>query len=161
MTREEIVNRKKEIANEIQTLDLTHNSTRSKIWKRFRALCIENSNLQRELDKLDGKTYNSEKWITKYIGNSYESLKAARLDLINQIKDLPGVEVGDDKTGVVGVTVYTEYKIYYYIIHAHYRVEVVEKHEEQGMFGPVMRQTTRQIYQAYVESNGEPWSWRY
>ena len=160
MNRQEIINRQKEIKKETEALDLTDVRSK-KIWKQFKALCIENSNLQRELDIIDGKTYNSEKWISKYYGNSYYSLKEARFDLINKIKDLPGVKVEDGKTGVVSVTVYTEYKIYYYIIHAHYRVEIIGEHEEQGMFGPAMRQDTRQIYEAYVESNGEPWSWRY
>lgn len=164
MTREEIVKRKREIGLEIADLDLTNNGTRSKVWKRFKELCIESSNLQRELDKLDGKTYTSEKWITKYIGSSYESLKAARFDLINKIKDLPGVEVGDDKTGVVGVTVYTEYKIYHYIIHAHYRVEKIPESKRivKNMFdGEHEEYDYRNIYEAYVESNGEPWTWRY
>lgn len=161
MTREEIINRKKEIAVETAALDLRNNSTRSKVWKHFKALCIENSNLQREFDKLDGKTYDCEKWITKFIGNSYESLKAARFDLINQIKDLHGVEVGEEKSGVVGVTVYTEYKIYYYTIHAHYRVEIVKEWEENTPFGKTTRQETRNIYQAWCENNGFGWSWRY
>lgn len=160
MTKEEIINRQREITTEIAALDLRNNSVRSKVWKQFKALCIENSNLQRELDKLDGKTYDCEKWITKFIGNSYESLKAARFDLINQIKNLHGVEVGEDKTGCVGVTVYTEYKIYHYIIHAHYRVEIVKEWKEQGMFGEVTRQETRTIYQAWCEKS-DVWSWRY
>lgn len=161
MNKNEIITRQKQIAEEIATLDLRNNGVRSKVWKHFRELCIENSNLQRELDKLNGKTYNSEKWITKYYGSSYDSLKAARLDLINKIKNLPGVEVGDDKTGVVGVTVYTEYKIYHYIIHAHYRVEKINIRIEKGMFGDIEKYDTKQIYEAYVEPNGEQWSWRY
>jgi hypothetical protein len=163
MTREEIINRQKEIGAEIAPLDLHNNSTRSKVWKHFYELCKENLDLQRELDKLDGKTYNSDKWITKYIGSSYESLKAARFDLINKIKDLAGVEVGDDKTGVVGVSVYTEYKIYHYIIHAHYRVEEIpeSKRIEKNMWGDeVERYDTRQIFEAYIEPNGQ-WDWRY
>lgn len=160
MTRENIINRQKEITKEISNLDIVNCSKNSKTWKKFKSLCIENSNLQRELDKLDGKTYNSKKWIKEYIGESYNSLKEARYDLINQIKDLPGVEVGNDKTGVVGVTVYTEYKIYHYIIHAHYRVEVIGTHEEKGLFGLHTVEDTRQIYQAYIEYNGQ-WEWRY
>jgi hypothetical protein len=163
MTREEIVNRQLEITKENCSLDLTNNSTRSKVWKRFKELCKENLDLQRELDKLDGKTYNSTKWITKYIGSSYESLKAARFDLINKIKDLPGVEVEENKTGVIGVTIYTEYKVYHYIIHAHYRVEEIPgtRRVEKTALGEFERYDTRQIFVAYLDATRDNWSWRY
>ena len=164
MTREEIINRKNQIDEEIQSLDLAGNSTRSKVWKHFKELCNENSKLQRELDKLDGKTYDCEKWITKFIGNSYESLKAARLDLIKQIKNLHGVEIDESNTGCTGVTVYTEYKIYHFVIHAHYRVEKLNVRMVEDKFFGGMREEydTKQIYQAWVsKEESYNWSWRY
>lgn len=163
MKREEIVNRQKEIVAEISALDL-RNVTDKKIWKNFKSLCAENSNLQRELDKIDGKTYMSDKWITSYVGSSSDSLKAARLDLIEQIKNLPGVEVGTDKSGVVGVSVYTEYKVYHYMIHAHYRVEAIpeSKRIRKNLIGHEYAEYDyRQVYEAYVETNGQHWEWRY
>lgn len=163
MVREEILNRRAEIVKEIASLDL-RNVTDKKIWKNFKSLCAEDANLQRELDKLDGKTYNSEKWITKYYGQSYISLKDARMNLIEQIKDLPGVEVGDCSTGVVGVSVYTEYKVYHYMIHAHYRVEAIpeSKRITKNLLGHEYAEYDyRQVYEAYVETNGQSWEWRY
>lgn len=160
MTREEIINRKLEIAKETCSLDLTNHS---KDWKRFKVLCKENLNLQRELDKLDGKTYNSTKWITKYIGSSYESLKDARFDLINKIKDLAGVKVEDSKTGVTLVTVSTEYKVYHYIIHAHYRVEEIPETRriKKTALGTFETCDTRQIFEAYLDATSNNWGWRY
>ena len=164
MTKEELLNRQQELNKEFTELTkkwLNNGYTRTKAdKKREWEIIKENTNIQRELDKLDGKTYDCEKWITDFVGNSYESLKAARHDLINQIKNLHGVEVGTCKSGVVGVAVYTEHKIYHYTIHAHYRVEVVKEWKEQGMFGEVTQQETRTIYQAYCEKS-DNWSWRY
>lgn len=168
MTNEErkqaIINRQKVLNAEFTEITnrwIANGYKRSKAdKKREWEIIKEEKELERELDKVNDKTYDCEKWITKFIGNSYESLKAARFDLINQIKDLHGVEVGDDKTGVVGVTVYTEHKIYHYTIHAHYRVEVVKEWKEKGLFGEVTRQETRNIYQAWCEKTDD-WSWRY
>ena len=166
MTREEILHRREQLAQEWMELSnrwKANGYIRSKADKKRQWEIIkEDNDLHRELDKLDGKTFTSDKWITKYIGNSYESLKAARFDLINQIKAIAGVEIGDDKTGVVGVTVRTEYKEYHFVIHAHYRVEIVREWKEQGMFGEVTRQETKNIYQAWCEPAGYPnWNWRY
>lgn len=165
MTREEIINRQEELNKEFTEISkrwVDNGFKRSKAdKKREWEIIKESSDIQRELDKLDGKTYDCEKWITKFIGESYESLKAARLDLINQIKDLHGVEVGETKSGVTDVTVYTEYKVYHYVIHAHYRVEVIREWTEKGAFGfDVTRQETRNIYQAWCEKTDD-WSWRY
>ena len=87
------------------------------------------------------------------------------MDIINNIEPTDELlaRVGDDKTGVVGVTVYTEHKVYHYIIHAHYRVENIpeSKRIEKDMFGDdVERYDTRQVYESYVEPNGQ-WNWRY
>lgn len=167
MTKEEILKKQRELNKEWYELSIrwvNNGYTRSKAdKKREWEIIRENQNLQRELDKLDGKIYNNEVWITNFSGESYESLKAARMDLINAIKDLPGVEVGEEKSGVVGVSVYTEHKIYHYTIHAHYRVEYYNPHMEKNIFG--VEETvcdTRQIYQAICEPCGNPnWEWRY
>lgn len=154
MTREQIVNRQQELTNQIHCLVKDSKSIGKSIIK-------EMTSLQRELDKLDGKTYDCEKWITEFFGESYESLKDARLDLINKIKGLKGVQIGESKNGVVGVTVATEYKIYHYEIHAHYRVEIVKEWKEPSPFGEITKQETRTIYIANIESNGFGWIWRY
>lgn len=164
MDREQLIARQQELNAEFTEITnrwINNGFNRSKADKnREREIIKENADIQRELDKIDGKTYDCETWITRFIGESYESLKAARFDLINAIKDLHGVEVGEEKSGCVGVTVYTEYKIYHYTIHAHYRVEVIKEWKEQGMFGEVTRQETRTIYQAWCEKS-DVWSWRY
>lgn len=165
MKREELIARQQELNaefTEIANRWIANGYTRSKADKKRELEIIkENTNIQRELDKLDGKTYDCETWITRFIGESYESLKAARFDLINAIKDLHGVEVGECNTGVVGVIIYTEHKIYHYTIHAHYRVEYINPHLEKNIWG--VEETvcdTRTIYQAWCEKTDD-WSWRY
>ena len=164
MNKKELLERQQQLNKEFTEIAqrwIANGYTRSKAdKKREWEIIKENQNIQRELDKLDGKTYDCEKWITKFIGNSYESLKAARLDLINQIKDLHGVEVGEEKSGCAGVTVYTEHKIYYYTIHAHYRVEIVNRRMVKSAFGQHEEYDTRNIYQAWCEKS-DVWSWRY
>lgn len=164
MSKEELITRQQELTKQLNDLieaDFKSNHKVKGYYKAYWSIVKELTAIQRELDKVDNKTYDCNKWITKFIGNSYVSLKDARMDLINQIKDLHGVEVGECNTGVVGVTVYTEHKVYHYTIHAHYRVEVVKEWEEDGMFGKVTRQETRTIYQAWCSTDGETWSWRY
>ena len=166
MNREELIKRQQELNEEWAVMAkrwIASDFKRTKEdKKREWEIIKENKEIQRELDKLDGKTYNNEKWITKFVGESYETLKAARFDLINKIKNLPGVKVGEDKTGVVSVTVYTEYKIYYYTIHAHYRVEEYNPHIGKDIFGnETTVYDTRNIYQAWVDGSGNNWSWRY
>lgn len=168
MTREEIMNRKTEIHNELVNLyneELSSATSSKARTRRIDELTKEYSNLQRELDKLDGKTYNSDKWITKYYAESYVSLKDARFKLIELIKNLPGVEVNTDtKTGVAGVAVYTEYKIYFYTIHGHYWNEEVPgtRRVVKGMFGDDYETCDyRVVYGASIDTNGSHWVWRY
>lgn len=165
MNREELITQKKDLQKQLDILfqtDLECNHRVKGFNKAYGSLMKKLVAIQRELDKIENHTYNNSVWITNFIGNSYESLKAARFDLINKIKNLPGVEVGEDKTGVVLVKVYTEYKIYYYTIHAHYRVEEYNPHVGKDIFGnETTVYDTKQIYQAWVDGSGNNWSWRY
>lgn len=152
----------KELKSKEKTLwdELTSDSSTKK--RRFQII-NELKVVKREIDKLEGKTYTNDKWITSFIGNG-NSYKEARLDLVNQIKDLSGVEVSETDGQVTLVTVYTEYKIYRFVIHAHNFVEPIHtgKYTKDLWNDDVEIIDYKHIVQATIDKDeAYNWVWRY
>lgn len=158
MAREEIIIKQKEVENELNAM--LDSAKYSK--KKYFAAVKKFNDFQRELDILDGKTYTYEKWITKYSAKG-ETYKEARLNLVNKIKDLNGVEIDETDGRVTRVIVRTPYKVYEYEIHAHNFVEEIHTGTyEKGMFGKEVEVIEYKHYvAATIDYAGETWTWRY
>lgn len=72
-----------------------------------------------EVEKANGEIWNLDYWITDLFTEA-ETEEEARQQLLDKVKDLPGVEIINNKRGVKSIRVKSAYKYYNYDIHAHY-----------------------------------------
>lgn len=161
MTREEIVNTQNKIGDQLDAY-VKDNVNFSR--KKYFELVKRFNDCQRQLDIIDGKTYNCDEWITQFSARG-ETYKEARINLINKIKDLAGVEVEENTNGgVTRIRVFSEYKIYSFVIHAHNFVEEIPTGTfKKGMFGDEMEiMEYKHIVVATIDKDEQQnWIWRY
>lgn len=143
---------------------ITLTKTYKSYWKSIMALDREKNNLQYQIELLDGKVWNNEKWATEFIGYSYDSLEDARTQLANLLSKMSGVEIRNDK-GVRFVYITTKNKIYRYQLNGHYGAEIIGKEKVFNVWG---KEEERPIYKnrffaqlhPYKDESGSNWAWR-
>ena len=138
------------------------NFYKTKQWKdgckELRELEKQYTQLARQKEFEDGLLYDDEEWITKKFYTSEKSLADARLGLAKLLSKLNGVSV-KEKKGVQLIEVKTKWKIYYYTIHAHYGIEVLETETRPSLSLFKTDRTievitkSKTIYQAWLDFN--------
>ena len=160
MTREELVAKKLELETQI---DNEWKKGKKASYNKVKKLANEVNHILADLDEIDGLIYIDEEWIDKKFYTSEKSLADARLGLAKMLSKLPGVKV-EEKAGVQTVKVTTKWKIYYFIIHAHYQYEELEWEEHTNLSGGKYASCTkgRNVYTAWLDKAAYPyWCWKY
>lgn len=137
---------------------------REQLVKEVEKINSRSNNTLKEINLIDGKIWDNEKWATELSSTSYESLEDARTKLADMLSKMNGVEVKNEK-GVRIVYITTKYKIYRYEIHAHYVNEVIGTETRKSFFGDYEYPITKVIYRANLKANGwgiskQNWAWR-
>lgn len=133
-------------------------------WKSIMELDKQIKELKYQIELIDGKVWDNEKWVTSFTSTSSSSLKEARDELANMLSEMNGVEIENNK-GIKVVYVTTKYKVYKYELHAHYGHEVIGTEKVKGIVGEYERKITKQIYYADLIPSGfglssQNWAWR-
>lgn len=168
MIREELVAKKLEIENELDQIAQCMINGKKYSQKKYNNLLKERNSILADLDEIDGLIYNDEEWIAKKFYISEKSLSDARLGLAKILSKLNGVEV-EEKSGVQKVTVNTKWKVYRFVIHAHYTCEEVEweEREVKSVFSKEVIRTEKVCtkykynYTAWLDRDNPYWHWKY
>lgn len=150
--------------NEKNYTCITQTKKYKNYWKNINSLDKERNEVKYQIELLDGKVWNNEKWATELSSTSYESLEDARTKLADMLSKMNGVEINNEK-GVRIVYITTKYKIYRYEIHGHYGSEVIGTEIRKGFKGEYEHPITKVIYLATLKANGwetskQNWAWR-
>lgn len=129
-------------------------------FKKAIAIQRERNKIAVQYQKEHNLIWNQEKWITEIMSDNFNSYEKARQDLLDKLKDLPGVEVINGGKGVKTIRVTSDYSIYDYEIKAHngyieqgvkHQVDVFtgELEEVPNMVPVVYASLGKNIYKAY------------